>query len=68
MTNDLADLDAPVDDRILVLNILRGLNQHFGHVGSIIWFYLPFLNLLKVQDDLLLRSFTWIVLDLRLPR
>jgi hypothetical protein len=26
MTNGLADLDAPVEDRILALNILRGLN------------------------------------------
>jgi hypothetical protein len=27
MANSLADLGAPVDDRILILNILRGLNQ-----------------------------------------
>jgi hypothetical protein len=32
----LADLGAPVDDRILIVNILRGLNQRFEHVGSII--------------------------------
>jgi hypothetical protein len=56
MTDDLADLGAPVEDRILVLNILRGLNRRFKHVGSIIWRYSPFLNFLKVQDDLLLEE------------
>jgi hypothetical protein len=29
MADNLADLGSPVEDRILVLNILRGLNQHF---------------------------------------
>jgi hypothetical protein len=48
MVDDLADLDASVEDQILVLNILRGLNQRFEHVGSVIQDYLPFLNILKV--------------------
>jgi hypothetical protein len=48
MADGLADLGAPVEDRILVLNILRGLNQRFKHVGSIIRCYSPFLNFLKV--------------------
>jgi hypothetical protein len=56
MADGLADLGAPVEDRILVLNILRGLNQRFKHVGSIIRCYLPFLNFLKVWDDLLLEE------------
>jgi hypothetical protein len=56
MTADLADLSAPVEDRILVLNILRGMNQCFEHVGSIIRRYSPFLNFLKVRDDLLLEE------------
>jgi hypothetical protein len=56
MADDLADLGAPVEDRILILNILRGLNQRFEHVGSIIRRYSPFLNFLKVQDDLLLEE------------
>jgi hypothetical protein len=54
MVDGLADLDSLVEDRILVLNILRVLNQRFEHVGSIIRRYSPFLNFLKVQDDLLL--------------
>jgi hypothetical protein len=53
MADSLADLGAPIDDRILILNILRGLNQRFEHVGSIIQCYSPFLNFLKVQDGLL---------------
>jgi hypothetical protein len=52
MANGLANLGAPVDNRNLVLNILRGLNQRFEHVGSIIQRYSPFLNFLKVRDDL----------------
>jgi hypothetical protein len=56
MTDGLADLGAPIEDRILILNIFRGLNQRFEHVGSIIRHYSPFLNLLKVWDDLLLEE------------
>jgi hypothetical protein len=53
MADGLADLGSPIEDRILVLNILRGLNQRFKHVGSIIQRYSPFPNFLKVQNDLL---------------
>jgi hypothetical protein len=56
MTSDLADLSTLVEDRILILNILLGLNQCFEHVGSIIRRYSPFPNFLKVQDDLLLEE------------
>jgi hypothetical protein len=56
MADDLADLGTPVENRILILNILWGLNQRFEHVGSIIRRYSSFLNLLKVQDDLLLEE------------
>jgi hypothetical protein len=54
MADGLADLGAPVDDRILVLNIIQGLNQCFEHVDSIIRRYSPFPNFLKFWDDLLL--------------
>jgi hypothetical protein len=56
MADGLADLSAPVDDRILILNILQGLNQRFEHVGSIIRRYSPFSNFLKVLDDPLLEE------------
>jgi hypothetical protein len=53
MTDALADLGSPVDDRILILNILRGLNQRFEHLDAIIPRSSPFPNFLKVRDDLL---------------
>jgi hypothetical protein len=56
MADSLADLGAPVDNRMLILNILRGLNQRFEHVSSIIRRYSPFLNFLKVWDDMLLEE------------
>jgi hypothetical protein len=56
MVDGLADLDASVEDRIIVLNILRGLNKRFEHVGFIIRRYSPFLNFLNVRDDLLLEE------------
>jgi hypothetical protein len=56
MADGLADLSAPVEDQILILNILRELNYHFKHVSSIIQRYSPFLNFLKVRDDLLLEE------------
>jgi hypothetical protein len=56
MADGLADLGSPVEDRILILNILRGQNQRFEHMGSIIRRYSPFLNFLKVQNDLLLED------------
>jgi hypothetical protein len=56
MADGLADLGSPVEDRILVLNILRGLNQRFKHEGSIIRCYSPFLNFLKVWDELQLEE------------
>jgi hypothetical protein len=56
MADDLADLGAPVEDWILILNILRGLNQLFKHVGSIIRRYTPLSNFFKVLDDLLLEE------------
>jgi hypothetical protein len=56
MADGLADLDIPIDNRILILNILQELNQRFEYVGSIIQHYSSFLNFLKVQDDLLLEE------------
>jgi hypothetical protein len=56
MADALADLGSPVDDRILVLNILRGLNPRFEHLGAIIRRYTSFPSFLKVQDDLILEE------------
>jgi hypothetical protein len=56
MVDALADLGSRVDDRILILNILRDLNPRFEHLGAIIWRYTPFPSLLKVRDDLILEE------------
>jgi hypothetical protein len=56
MADSLANLGSPVEDQILILNILRGLNQRFKHVVSIIRRYSSFSNFLKVRDDLLLEE------------
>jgi hypothetical protein len=56
MADALADLGSPVDDQILVLNILRDLNPRFEHLGAIIRRYTPFPSFLKVQDDLILEE------------
>jgi hypothetical protein len=56
MADALTDLGSPVDDQILILNILRGLNQCFEHLGAIIQHSSPFLKFLKVHDDLLLEE------------
>jgi hypothetical protein len=56
MADALADLGSPVDDRILILNILRGLNPRFEHLGAIIRRYTPFSSFLKVWDDLILEE------------
>jgi hypothetical protein len=56
MADALADLGSPVNDRILVFNILHGLNQCFEHLGATIRRSSPFPNFLKVRDDLLLEE------------
>jgi hypothetical protein len=56
MVDALADLGSPVGDRILVLNILCGLNPRFEHLGAIIRRYTPFPSFLKVRDDLILEE------------
>jgi hypothetical protein len=56
MADALADLGSPVDDRILVLNILCGLNPRFDHLGAIIRRYTLFPSFLKVRDDLILEE------------
>jgi hypothetical protein len=56
MADALADLGSPVNDRILVLNILRRRNPRLEHLGAIIRRYTPFPSFLKVRDDLILKE------------
>ena len=50
----LHDLGDPVSDRVLVLNILRGLSSTYDHLKSWIARQRPFPSFLQVQDDLAL--------------
>jgi hypothetical protein len=52
----LSDLDAPVSDRILVLNVLRGLNPKYANLRTIITRFVPFPTFHKVRDDLVLEE------------
>jgi uncharacterized membrane protein YgcG len=53
MADALADLGSFVNDRILILSIIHGLNQRFEHLGAIIRRSSPFPKFLKVHYDLL---------------
>lgn len=56
MANSLGDLDCPVSDRNLVLNVLRGLNKKYEHLRAIITRSPPFPSFLKLRDDLVLEE------------
>jgi hypothetical protein len=58
MADDLTALGEVVTDRTLVLNVLRGLNEHFTHVGALLRRARPFPTLLQVKDDLSLEELT----------
>jgi hypothetical protein len=46
MAGSLGDLGCPVEDRILVLNVLRGLSDRYTHLRSLIMRQRPFLTFL----------------------
>jgi hypothetical protein len=54
MADSLGDLGFPVEDRILVLNVLRGLSDRYTHLQSLIMCQRPFPTFLQVCDDLAL--------------
>ena len=56
MADSLGDLDCPVSDRNLVLNVLRGLNKKYEHLRAIITRSHPFSSFLKLRDDLVLEE------------
>ena len=56
MADSLGDLDCPVSDRNLVLNVLRGLNKKYEHLRAIITRSRPFPSFLKLRDDLVLEE------------
>jgi hypothetical protein len=58
MADDLTALGEVVTDRTLVLNVLRGLNERFTHVGALLWRARPFPTFLQLKDDLSLEELT----------
>jgi hypothetical protein len=58
MADDLTALGEVVIDRTLVLNVLRGLNECFTHVGALLRRARYFPTFLQVKDDLSLEDLT----------
>jgi hypothetical protein len=55
-TNSLIDLGVDIPDRVLILNILRGLNKNFDHLHAIFTHTISFPSFQKVHDDLCLKE------------
>jgi transposase InsO family protein/uncharacterized membrane protein YgcG len=58
MADSLGDLGCPVEDRNLVLNVLRGLSDRYTHLWSLIMRQRPIPTFLQVRDDLALEDIT----------
>jgi len=52
MADGLADLGHPVEDRTLVLSVLRGLNERFEYMAALIKRQRPFPSFVIVRSDL----------------
>jgi hypothetical protein len=58
MADSLGDLDCPMEDHNLVLNVLRGLSERYTHLRSLLMRQHPFPTFLQVRDDLALEEIT----------
>ena len=58
MADSLSDLAWPMEDRILVLDVLRGLSDRCSYLGTWINRQRPFPTFLQVRDDLVLEEHT----------
>ena len=58
MADALCDLGWPVDNRFLVLNIVRGLNDTYSHLKTWISKQKPFPFFLQLRDDLVIDELT----------
>jgi hypothetical protein len=56
MEDSLSDLGWPMEDRILVLNVLRWLSDRYGHLRTWITRQRPFPTFLQVHDDLVMEE------------
>jgi len=58
MADDLGDLGEVIQDRTLVLNVLRGLNERYSHMVALLKRSRPFPTFDEVRNDLLLEELT----------
>ena len=58
MVNSLGDLGWPVEDRLLVLNVLRGLSDRYAHLRTWITRQRRFPTFQQVRDDLVMEELT----------
>lgn len=58
MVDALGNLDEPVTDRSLVLNVIRDLNAKYAAIGLHLRHGRPFLSFLEARNDLLLEELT----------
>jgi hypothetical protein len=58
MADDLTALGEVITDRTLVLNVIRGLNERFTHIGALLRRARPFPTFLEAKDDLSLEELT----------
>ena len=68
MATKLGALGEVITDRTLVLNVIRGLNERFAHVGALLRRSRPFPSFLEARDDLILEELTRLRLRGRLHR
>ncbi|XP_062221362.1 uncharacterized protein LOC133920806 [Phragmites australis] len=58
MVDGLADLSEPITDRTLVLTLLKGLNEKFRHLQTILPMQKPFPTFVEARSQLLLEEIT----------
>ncbi|XP_021310400.1 uncharacterized protein LOC110433093 [Sorghum bicolor] len=58
MADDLTALGEVISDRTLVLNVIRGLNERFSHVGTLLRRAKPFPTFLEAREDLVVEELT----------
>jgi hypothetical protein len=58
MADALVSLGEPILDHILVLNVLRGLNERYSHMAALLKRTRPFLSYSDVRADLLIEEMT----------
>ena len=58
MADDLVVTGEIVTNRTLVLNVIRGLNERFTHIGTLLRRARPFPSFLEARDDLVLEEIT----------